>query len=83
MANRSRGDRRQPVRAVPSRQAPAFSQEPPVRRWPHPVDGTAPVQPGDPALHYIRCALSYQNQLLAEIKALLEKLTIGDAAGEK
>ena len=27
-----------------------------------------------PTLHYIRCALSYQNQLLADIKALLEQL---------
>ena len=86
MANRSCGNRRQqPVRSVAARrcaEAPTHT-EPAVRRWPHPVDGTAPVQPGDPALHYIRCALSYQNQLLAEIKALLEKLTLGDAAGEK
>ena len=28
----------------------------------------------DPTLHYIRCALSYQNQLLADIKALLQQL---------
>lgn len=27
-----------------------------------------------PTLHYIRCALSYQNQLLADIKALLQQL---------
>ena len=83
MANRSRGDRRQPVRTVPSRQVPAFAQEPPVRRWPHPVDGMEPVQSGDPALHYVRCALSYQNQLLAEIKALLEKLACGASEEEK
>ena len=25
-------------------------------------------------LHYIRCALSYQNQTLADIKALLEQI---------
>lgn len=50
--------------------------EPEVRRWPHPVgqeelpSSSAP----EPALHYIRCALSYQNQLLADIKVLLEQL---------
>ena len=26
-------------------------------------------------LHYIRCALSYQNQQLADIKALLQQVT--------
>ena len=51
-----------PVAAVPA------TPEPPVRRWPHPVEGV------DPALHYIRCALSYQNQLLADIKTLLQQL---------
>lgn len=52
--------------------------EPPVRRWPHPVDGTEPLQEdrqADPALHFLCCALSYQNELLADIKALLERLT--------
>lgn len=48
--------------------------EPPVRRWPHPVDGVEPVQQTDPALHFIHCALSYQNELLADIKALLEQI---------
>lgn len=58
---------------------PAFT-EPEVRRWPHPVDGTPPIrqalygQPTDALLHYIQCALSYQNQLLADIKALLEQM---------
>ena len=47
--------------------------EPEVRRWPHPVDVPAAIAP-DPTLHYIRCALSYQNQLLADIKALLQQL---------
>ena len=54
---------------------PAFT-EPEVRRWPHPVtcaDGGSPVQL-DAALYYIHCALSYQNQLLADITALLEQL---------
>jgi len=57
--------------------------EPEVRRWPHPM-GDAPAAPApEPALHYIRCALSYQNQLLADIKALLERLeTAAPAAAE-
>lgn len=57
-----------PVAAVPA------TPEPPVRRWPHPVEGVEPIQDLDPALHYIRCALSYQNQLLADIKTLLQQL---------
>ena len=57
-----------PVTAVPA------TPEPPVRRWPHPVEGVEPFQDLDPALHYIRCALSYQNQLLADIKTLLQQL---------
>lgn len=81
MANKSR-DRSRPVRTISAQPAaglPAVS-EPPVRRWPHPVDGTSSGQlpasaQTDSTLHYIRCALSYQNQLLADIKALLEQLT--------
>lgn len=47
--------------------------EPEVRRWVHPIP-----QPDGPALpestlHYICCALSYQNELLSEIKTLLEQ----------
>ena len=53
---------------------PPLPEEPAVRRWPHPVGGVEPGQQPDPALHYIRCALSYQNQMLADIKALLERL---------
>ena len=58
---------------------PRFS-EPEVRRWPHPVppaSSAAPETAPEPAgatLHYIRCAMSYQNQLLADIKVLLEQL---------
>ncbi|MDD3346168.1 hypothetical protein [Oscillibacter sp.] len=76
MANRSCGQNRQ-ARAVPVRQtAPAESNtEPVVHRWPHPVSGTEPPRVSDPTLYYIRCALSYQNQLLADIKTLLEQLT--------
>lgn len=50
--------------------------EPEVRRWPHPVTGDLPEQFPEPALHYIRCALSYQNQLLAEMKTLLEQIAV-------
>ena len=40
-----------------------------------PAAGCAPL-PGqlNAALYYIHCALSYQNQLLADITALLEQL---------
>ena len=81
MANRSCGGRRQQVRTVSARQSalPTDFTEPAVRRWPHPVDGTRPAQTDDPALHYIRCALSYQNQLLAEIKTLLETMAVKPA----
>lgn len=54
--------------------------EPPVRRWPHPVDGAEPLRQADPALHFIHCALSYQNELLADIKALLEQVALGRTA---
>lgn len=60
---------------APARSGVPTTPEPPVRRWPHPVDGAEPIPQADSALHFIRCALSYQNQLLADIKALLEKLT--------
>lgn len=46
--------------------------EPPMRRWSHPV--TAVPAQEESELHYIYCALSYQNQLLADIKVLLEQL---------
>lgn len=49
-------------------------QDPDVRRWPHPVNGWAPGQDAEPMIHYLRCALAYQNQMLADIKALLERL---------
>ncbi|MGO5049914.1 hypothetical protein [Dysosmobacter sp. Sow4_B12] len=55
---------------------PPVPQEPPVRRWPHPVNGMEPARAADPMLHYIRCALSYQNQQLADIKALLQQLVV-------
>ena len=70
--SRSRSARSTPA-AAPAAAAPV-TPEPPVRRWPHPVEGVEPAQDLDPALHYIRCALSYQNQLLADIKTLLQQL---------
>ena len=68
--------------------APAISgvpttPEPPVRRWPHPVDGTEPLPQTDPALHFVHCALSYQNELLADIKALLEQIAAGREESEE
>lgn len=78
MSNCSRGKRPQSARQIPARTgmgAPAARPEPEMRRWPHPIvceaEEPAP-QSLTAALHYIRCALSYQNQLLAEIRTLLE-----------
>ena len=63
--------------AVPPGQASRREtpEEPVMRRWPH----AAKSQPSgreDAALHYIRTALSYQNQTLADIKALLERVVL-------
>jgi hypothetical protein len=55
--------------------------EPEVRRWPHPLEDGAASPAPEPAMHYIRCALSYQNQLLADIKVLLEQMTVDRASG--
>lgn len=78
MAKQMQG-RNRPRTAGETSPAPAVSgvpttPEPPVRRWPHPVDGVEPVQQADPAIHFVHCALSYQNELLADIKALLEQI---------
>lgn len=43
-----------------------------MRRWPHPVRQLR--EEDDRALHYIHCALAYQNQLLADMKALLQTI---------
>ena len=56
-------------------------QEPEMRRWPHPIACGSCERADDTAGHFIHCALSYQNQLLADIKALLEQLTV-DAGAE-
>lgn len=78
MANRHYG-RGRPVRSIqagPPAGVPATT-EPEVRRWPHPVGEAEPAaRAPEPTLHYIRCALSYQNQLLADIKALLEQMMV-------
>ena len=63
----------QPKQVHPS--GGAQPTEPPVRRWTHGAAPTPPADP-DPLTHFLRCALSYQNQLLAEIKTLLEKLMV-------
>lgn len=86
MANQMQGrGGREP--AAPAQTPPAPSgvpttPEPPVRRWPHPIDGSDPSRQTDPTLHFIRCALSYQNQLLADIKALLERLAAEEPKDE-
>ena len=79
MANRSCGRSQQSSPAAAGQNGTPAFPEPEVRRWPHPVHGAEPPcqstpQQTDTALRYIHCALSYQNQLLADIKAILEKL---------
>ena len=71
-----RSARAVPVSRSPGREGTPIYTEPEVRRWPHPLeDGSLPpASAPEPALHYIRCALSYQNQLLADIKVLLEQM---------
>ena len=74
---------RRPARPVPVQPVrSSVAQEPPVRRWPHPVGCQDPPLPPEPTLHYIRCALSYQNQLLSEIKTLLQQLAEREDAPE-
>ena len=79
MANRPRNER--PNGCISSSGPSQSFSEPEVRRWPHPVDGDSNNRQSNSsgqtntALYYIHCALSYQNQLLADIKALLEQLT--------
>ncbi len=96
MANRQHGRGRTPAGGRTARTVPVSRStvragetappgtpiytEPEVRRWPHPVED--PASPPEPAMHYIRCALSYQNQLLADIKTLLEQLYTAAPAAE-
>ena len=73
MANHSCGRNRQ-ARTIPVKSVPVAFTEPEVHRWPHPVGGADVEQPSTSSLHYIHCALSYQNLFLAEIKSLLEQI---------
>lgn len=45
-----------------------------MRRWPHPVRPLREEEDLAGALHYIHCTLAYQNQLLADMKALLQTI---------
>lgn len=72
-----------PVSRSPGREGTPIYTEPEVRRWPHPLEDGGSSPAPEPAMHYIRCALSYQNQLLADIKALLEQLAAAPPAAEK
>jgi len=74
MAKQTQGQGRPETAAVSAPSGVPTTPEPPVRRWPHPIQGQESEQTAEPALHFIRCALSYQNQLLADIKTLLEEL---------
>ena len=66
----------QPPRRPPFR-------EPETRRWPHAASAAPPAPEEDPELRFLRCSLSYQNQTLAEIKALLEQLVQLSGPSEK
>lgn len=49
--------------------------EPVMNRYPHPVVTQRPLPTPDVAdLHFLRCTLAYQNQLLADMKTLLQTL---------
>lgn len=52
---------------------PDACDEMPMRRYAHPVAQSAAV-PAPAALHYISSALSYQNQLLAELLSVAGKI---------
>jgi len=54
----------------------ATACEPEVHRWPHPISQPYAQAPTEATLHYICCALSYQNELLSEIKTLLEQTAV-------
>ena len=73
MGNHSCGRKRPPSQGQPTAALRPACPEPEVRRWPHPTGGPEP-QPPEAALHYLHCSLAYQNQLLAEIKTLLQEL---------
>ncbi len=76
MANRSNRCR------TPTAAAAAAASEPEVHRWSHPIPQPSVPAPTEATLHYICCALSYQNELLSEIKTLLEQITADGSNGE-
>ncbi len=50
-------------------------EEPTMNRYPHPVVSQRPLPVPEVAdIHFLRCTLAYQNQLLADIKTLLQTL---------
>lgn len=82
MANHPNCRRAQPAQRQQSaprpeaagQQAPSPPPEPTVRRWSR---GTPePQNREEPFLRYVHSALAYQNQTLADIKALLEQLAL-------
>lgn len=67
-----RGNPPPPVPPIATSCAP---DEPVMHRYPHPVAPQVPLPSAEVAdLHFLRCTLAYQNQLLADIKALLQAL---------
>ena len=80
---RGRSRRAETAPQIPALSGVPTTPEPPVRRWPHPVDGVEDSRQAEPALHFIHCALSYQNELLADIKALLEQIAAGGEEEEE
>lgn len=51
--------------------------DPPMKCWPHPIPTCQTPLSGrgdESTAHYVRCSLAYQNQLLADIKSLLQQL---------
>lgn len=77
MENQSNRGRSAAAPAAPA----AGACEPEVRRWIHPIPQPCGPALPEATLHYICCALSYQNELLSEIKTLLERLC-GEEAGD-
>ena len=73
MANRPCLHQKKPV-SPPVSTTTLLPPEPEMRRWRHPVDANTASDPA--SAHYIHCALAYQNQLLAEIKTILEQIAL-------
>ena len=73
---------RQP--APPHAKPPSATfREPELRRWPHDNQSAPPPPEQDADRQFYRCSLSYQNQTLAEIKTLLERLALDLEEGPK